>query len=152
MSRLSCDVVDILEVVGESWRSLPCIDAVSSVRVAVKDEHELVLAGVARLLSQFPHRMQLIGWDEVGAAQVVLYGVQEEVRSHDALLHSLLRSSTATILVFGWRPDAPQVLLALACGVTASCPRNLPAAQLVERIEHLHGTRDPDVLLPAGGE
>ncbi len=120
-------------------------------RVAINDENELVLAGVTSLLHQFPDRVQLVAWDGSALADVVLYGVQEEARSHDPILHSLLRSTSATIVAFGWRQEAPQAQLALACGAHGFVSKQLTATELVERIAHLRGTRDPHVPLPAAG-
>lgn len=124
------------------------------VRVAVIDRHDLVIAGLTELLSRFPERVELVDSPDCSEADVILYGADDEVSTeHDAQLHDLLRSTSATVIAYGWKDDGRAALLASTCGAHGFAHKQLPADDLVARIEYLHHTRsDGDADPPSDGE
>ncbi|MGZ5398386.1 MAG: response regulator transcription factor [Nocardioides sp.] len=125
------------------------------VRVTVIDQHPLVVAGLAALLLRFPDRVEFVGSPDCSDVDVILYGVDDEtVVGHEPRLHALLRSSSATVIAYGWEQDGPPALLAAGCGVFGFVHKQLPAEQLVDRIELLHHALgiDPRPDLPGDGE
>lgn len=125
-----------------------CVEAsapavtVPPIRVAVIDQHPLVVAGVSTLLVSHPDRIELVDPRDGTEVDVVLYGVDDEtVIGHDARLHALLRDSSAAVLAYGWQQECPPALLAEACGTHGFVHKQLTADQLVAVIEQVHRTR-----------
>ncbi len=78
----------------------------------------------------------------------MLYGVREHHAGHDVELHSLLRSSDATVIVLGWGADGPQLDWALACGAHGRLSKTLGGSELVAGLERINRDRDRARRLP----
>ena len=121
------------------------------VHAAVLDDHEIDSAGVAAVLGRFEARIRLVDL-ATPSPEVILYGVREHGRAHDAELHALLRSQEATVIVLGWGPDAPEVRWALSCGAHGHLSKTLTGEEIVAGVEQIHRSRDLERVLPADGE
>ncbi len=122
------------------------------VRIAVVDDHEIDVAGVSAVLGRFGDRVAVVAADDPDV-DVVLYGARELEGGHDTVLHALLRTSAATVIVLGWDLDGPQVLWAVACGAHGQLSKRLAGADLVRGIEQInHDRRDRERSLPHDGE
>ncbi len=122
------------------------------VRIGVVDDHEIDHAGVCAVLGRFADRVTVVEADDPDV-DVVLYGARELEAGHDAALHSLLRTSPATVIVLGWDLDAPQVTWAVACGAHGRLSKRLCGAELVRGIEQINHDRDDRARsLPHDGE
>ncbi|GAA1476278.1 response regulator transcription factor [Nocardioides aestuarii] len=122
------------------------------VRIAVIDDHEIDVAGVSSVLGRFSDRVVVVAADDPDL-DVVLYGARELEAGHDTVLHSLLRTSPATVIVLGWDPDGPQVSWAIACGAHGRLSKRLAGADLVRGLEQINHDRDDrERSLPHDGE
>ena len=122
------------------------------VRIAVVDDHEIDVAGISAVLGRFGDRVSLVPVDDPDV-DVVLYGARELASGHDVALHSLLRTSPATVIVLGWDLDAPQVVWAVACGAHGQLSKTLAGHDLVTGLERINHDRDDrERSLPHDGE
>lgn len=120
------------------------------IRTTVVDHHEIDIAGVTAVLDRFGDRVSLVAPD-ADEVDVVLYGARERHAAHDPALHTLLRTTPATVIVLGWRADSPQVEWALACGVHGELSKTMAGAELVAGLERINRARDRSVAIPADG-
>lgn len=118
------------------------------------DDHEIDIAGVSAVLGRFADRVHLLPPSPHAPedVDVVLYGVRELYAGHDAALHTLLRTTPATVIVLGWGTDAPQVAWANACGAHGHLSKTMSGADLVTGLVRIHRTRDRARELPHDGE
>lgn len=119
----------------------------SRVRTTVVDEHEIDVAGVSAVLGRFADRVTLVEPDAADI-DVVLYGARELHADHDTVLHGLLRSTPATVIVLGWGAEAPQLDWALACGAHGHLSKTSGGYELVAGLELINRTRDRARELP----
>lgn len=115
------------------------------------DDHDIDVAGVSAVLGRYRDRIVLVESSALDA-DVVLYGARELHGGHDGVLHALLRSTPATVIVLGWGPESPQVAWALSCGAHGHLPKTMLADELVAGLEMIHLTRDRSVELPQDTE
>ncbi len=120
-------------------------------RTIVLDDHEIDVAGVCAVLGRYDDRIQVVDHADPDV-DVVLYGAREQHEGHDAVLHALLRSSSATVVVLGWGPDSPQVGWALSCGAHGQLSKTMSGDELVSGLERIHHRRDERGDLPADTE
>ena len=120
-------------------------------RTTVVDDHEIDTAGVSSVLGRFSDRITLVDADAPDV-DVILYGAREQYPGHDSALHSLLRSSSATVVVLGWDTETPHVAWALACGAHGHLSKTMVGPDLVAGLEQIHLDRDRDRELPSDGE
>jgi NarL family two-component system response regulator LiaR len=107
-------------------------------RVAIIDQHEIVVAGAAHLLARHPDRVEVVTMTGRDTVDVVLYGIDEGQRSHDLCLHRLRRDASATVVAFGWQRDSLPASLALGCGAHGFISKQLSSVELVEQLEQVH--------------
>lgn len=124
------------------------------VRTAIVDSHELVVAGLTRLLEESPtnsyHVVPLTGGDV--DPDVVLYSVDRDGESHhDPQLHALLRGTTSTVIATYWDEASPAVGSALACGVHGALSKRVTADDFLKGIDSIVLGRDPGRPPPPDG-
>ncbi len=123
-----------------------------ALRTAVVDHHEIDVAGLTVVLGRFGDRIRLVAPDDP-TAEVLLYGARELEPAHDARLHALLRSSSATVIVLGWGADTPQVAWAMSCGAHGQLSKTLGGEELVAGVERINrGRQQRRRELPHDGE
>jgi NarL family two-component system response regulator LiaR len=124
----------------------------SPVRVAIVNDYELVLAGLAALLLPYGDRVEL---DEAGIGvstavtadvDVVLVDTFGWGPDRDADLRHLIQSSQAHVVVFTWVRDASVIDTLLALGAAGYLSKALDADELVDALE---AVRDGAVVVSA---
>lgn len=120
-------------------------------RTIVLDDHEIDVAGVCAVLGRYGDRIRVVDHSDPDV-DVVLYGARERHEGHDAVLHALLRSSPATVVVFGWGPDSPHAAWALTCGAHGQLSKTMSGDELVSGLERIHQMRNDRGELPADTE
>jgi two-component system, NarL family, response regulator LiaR len=119
----------------------------SRVRTTVVDHHDIDVAGVTAVLGRFSDRVSLVPPD-ADDVDVVLYGVRQRHAGHDPALHTLLRRSSATVIVLDWAAEPPSLDWALACGAHGRLSKTMPGSELVAGLERIDLTRDRGRQLP----
>ena len=112
------------------------------VRIAVVNDYEIVVAGVAMLLSQFPERVNVVELDAgepvISDVDVVLYDTFGQVQGDSFDLDGLVKDGTAKIAVFSWNLQEELVERAMARGASGYLSKGLNAEEIVECLEAIH--------------
>jgi NarL family two-component system response regulator LiaR len=112
------------------------------VRIAVVNDYEIVVAGVAALLTSFPERIEVV---ELGAnaqvvsdVDVVLYDTFGQVQGDGIDLEDLVHGSGAKVVIFSWNLQPGLVDAAIARGARGYLSKALNGEDLVKGIEQVH--------------
>jgi DNA-binding NarL/FixJ family response regulator len=123
------------------------------VRVAVVNDYEIVVAGIASMLAPYADRVAVIELDTnlpvVSDVDVVLYDTFGQVQGDGIDLEDLVRGSSARVAIFSWNTDPDLVRRALDRGAAAYLSKELDGAGIVEAIERVHAGEQ---VVPAGAE
>ena len=112
------------------------------VRIAIANDYEIVVAGVASLLSRFGDRVRVVelsaNMQVASDVDVVLYDTFGQVQGDGFDLEDLLRGSGAKVAVFSWNVQPELVERALARGVRGYLSKALTAEEIVAGLEAIH--------------
>lgn len=114
------------------------------VRIAVVNDYEIVVAGVATLLKPFPARVEVVelaaNAQVVSDVDVVLYDTFGQVQGDGIDLEDLVHGSGAKVVIFSWNLQPGLVDAAIARGARGYLSKALSAEDLVKGIEAVaHG-------------
>lgn len=115
-------------------------------RLAVIDDFEVVVAGVARLMEPHADRVQIVELDvntpvsvPVDIALIDTFGQGE---AHTTEMDDVLHNPLATrVVIYTWRVDDRLVDMARARGFDGYLSKQLGAAELVGALERIHSGR-----------
>lgn len=130
----------------------------SVIRVAVVDDYEIVVAGVAAVLSPFRDEVAVVELDSnlpvVSEVDVVLYDSFGQVQGPDIDLEELTASGTAKVVVFSWNTSADVVRRSLAAGVAGYVSKGVSGEGLVDALRRVHAGEKvtPEGLEQAEGD
>ncbi len=114
------------------------------VRVAVLNDYELVVRGVASMLEPFADRVAVVELDVRSpvseGVDVVLYDTFGQVQG-DSVDVTALVPSGAKLVVYSWNADDAMVAAATKAGVHGYVRKGATAEELVEVIEEVHHGR-----------
>jgi DNA-binding NarL/FixJ family response regulator len=112
------------------------------VRIAIANDYEIVVAGVASLLSRFGDRVRVVelsaNMQVASDVDVVLYDTFGQVQGDGFDLDDLLHGSGAKVAVFSWNVQPELVERALARGVRGYISKALTAEEIVASLEAIH--------------
>ena len=122
------------------------------VRVALVNDYELVVVGVAALLEPFRDRVEVVELDSnlpvLRDVDVILYDTFGQVQGRGVDVEALVDGGSAKVVVYSWNLQGELVQDSLEAGVAGYLSKGLEAAELVDAIERIHaGER----VLPIGG-
>lgn len=125
-------------------------------RVAVVNDYEIVVAGIAAVLAPYAERVQVVetaaGVPVVSDVDVVLCDTYAQGLPGGVPVEHLAQGS-AHVVVFSWNVDRSMVASSLAAGASGFVSKGATAAELVEAIERVHAGElvVPEDLLVAEG-
>ena len=112
------------------------------VRIAIANDYEIVVAGVAAVLSRFGDRVQVVELNAntqvASEVDVVLYDTFGQVQGDGFDLEDLLHGSGAKVAVFSWNVQPELVERALARGVRGYLSKSMTAEEIVAGLEAIH--------------
>lgn len=112
------------------------------IRVAIVNDYELVVAGIAAVLAPFDDRIEVVELDSrqpvVSDVDVVLYDSYGQVQGSELDPKSFMAGSLARLAVFSWNDDRDLVEASLQAGAAAYLSKAVTAEQLVDAIERVH--------------
>lgn len=118
------------------------VDASRPLRIAVVNDYELVVLGVASALSAYADRVEVVELDSqvplLSSVDVLLYDTFGQVQGDVMDLPELGAESSNRVVVFSWNTDPALVDRALRNGADGYLSKALNAGELVERIERVH--------------
>lgn len=120
------------------------------VRVAVVNDYELVVVGVAALLEPFSDRVAVLELDSglpvMTEVDVVLYDTFGQPQG-DGLDLDVLREGGAKVAIFSWNLQPELVNRSIELGASAYLTKGLDGEALVQAIEDVHDGR---LVVPSG--
>ena len=112
------------------------------VRIAIVNDYEIVVAGVAAMLQPFSDRIDIVeldaGQQVTSEVDVVLYDTFGQVQGDGIDLDDLVQGSGAKVCVFSWNLQEGLVERALQRGARGYLSKALTAKEIVEAIERVH--------------
>jgi NarL family two-component system response regulator LiaR len=112
------------------------------VRIAIVNDYEIVVAGVAAMLEPYSDRIDIIELDAnhqvTSDVDVVLYDTFGQVQGDGVDLEDLIRDGDAKVCVFSWNLQQGLVDRAIQRGARGYFSKALTAEEIVEAIERVH--------------
>jgi len=112
------------------------------VTMAIVNDYELVVVGVAALLAPFQDRVKVVELDSrlavASDVDVVLYDTFGQVQGPAVDLDSLVGSSRAKVMIFSWNVHPELVEASINHGAAGYVSKGLSAEELVTAIEDVH--------------
>lgn len=114
-----------------------------AIRVALVDDYEVVVRGVAEMLRSYQNRIRVVELDlnkQVGDyVDIALYDTFAATRGDHAEIRDLAANPlVGVVAVYSWDLDPAHVDAALANGVGGYISKGLPASRLVASLEAIH--------------
>ena len=114
----------------------------SPVRLAIVNDYEIVVAGIAAVLEPFSERVEVVELDSgvpvVGDVDVVLYDSFGQVQGGDVDVARLMAGGKGRLVIFSWNTDADLVEASLGRGASGYIAKGISAKELVDSIEAVH--------------
>ncbi len=111
-------------------------------RVAIVNDYELVVVGVAALLEPFRDRVRVVELDAnlpvLRDVDVILYDTFGQVQGEGIDVDSLVDGGDAKVVVYSWNLQHQLVEDSFRAGASAYLSKGLEASELVAAIERVH--------------
>lgn len=112
------------------------------ITVAVVNDYEMVVAGVAAMLAQHPDRVRVMELDSglpvVSDVDVILYDTFGQVQGHAVDLEDLVHGTGARVVIFSWNLQPDLVEQAIRRGASGYLSKEADSEQMVAAIEAVH--------------
>ena len=121
------------------------------IRVAIVNDYEIVVAGVAAMLAPHHERVCVVELDSgvpvVSDVDVILYDTFSQIQGDGVDLEDLVRDSDARVVIFSWTLQEAVVRKAIDRGACGYLSKGLSAEEIVSAIEAVH---DGETVAPRG--
>ena len=121
-------------------------------RVAVVNDYELVVVGVAALLQPFRDRVEVVELDSnlpvLRDVDVILYDTFGQVQGKGVDVEKLVDGGDAKVVIYSWNLHAELVKDSIEAGASGYLSKGLEAEELVEALEQVHAGKR---VIPTGG-
>lgn len=121
------------------------MDPLRPIRVALVNDYEIVVAGVAALLAPHHDRVQVVEMvvgapPAHGAVDVVLYDTFGQAQADHVVVEDLIPpGSTAKVVIYSWNLQETLLDRARSAGVAGYVSKSATAEELVATLERVHG-------------
>ena len=116
-------------------------DSTGPLRVAIVNDYEIVVAGVAAALEPFSTRVKVVELDSqmpvLSRVDIILYDTFGQVQGDGVDLEDLLGDSHAKVVIFSWNTQPELVERAMGKGASGYLAKELPAADMVSLLERI---------------
>jgi DNA-binding NarL/FixJ family response regulator len=121
------------------------------IRIALVNDYEVVVAGVARLLDRYEERVVVaeldLTEDVLEDVDIALYdNFAQAEADHDDIEALVASPHTRRVVVYTWNFDDALLKAALSKGTDGYLSKTLPAGELVDALERIH---DGEVVVSA---
>ena len=107
--------------------------------VAIVNDYEIVIAGVAAALAPFTERVQVVELDSqlpvISDVDLILYDTFGQVQGDGVDLETLVNGGRAKVVIFSWNVDAELVDRTLARGASGYLSKELTAEAMIAGLE-----------------
>ena len=121
------------------------------VRVAVVNDYELVVVGLAALLQPYCDRVEVVEVDSglpvLRDVDVILYDTFGQVQGKGVDVDALVDGSDAKVVIYSWNLHRELVRESLEAGASGYLSKALDAEELVRGIERVHAGQS---VVPSG--
>lgn len=125
----------------------------SPIRVAVVNDYEMVVAGVAAMLEQHPERVRVVEIDSglpvISDVDIILYDTFGQIQGDGVDLEDLVHGSGALVVIFSWNIQPDLVERAIERGASGYLSKELDAEQMISALEAVHAGQ---IVTPANHE
>ena len=127
------------------------------VRVAIVNDYELVVAGLAGALAPFHDKVRVVETDSqrpvVSDVDIVLYDTFGQVQGDGVQVDELVRDNVAKVVIFSWNVHPELVERAIQRGAAAYLSKALTADQLADALVDIAAGKEirPDHEEPIEG-
>lgn len=125
----------------------------SAIRVAIVNDYEIVVAGVASMLADFEDRVQVVELDSglpvTSDVDVILYDTFGQVQGDGVDLEDLVQGTEVKVVIFSWNLQPDLVERAIARGASGYLSKGMSAEEVVAAVEAVHAGR---IVTPAAEE
>lgn len=112
------------------------------IRVAVVNDYEIVVAGIAAMLAPHHDRVNVVELDSglpvLSDVDVILYDTFSQIQGDGVDLEDLVHGSDARVVIFSWNLQEAVVRKAIARGASGYLSKGLPAQEIVAALEAVH--------------
>lgn len=112
------------------------------IRVAIVNDYEIVVAGVAAMLAPHHDRVNVVELDSglpvLSDVDVILYDTFSQIQGDGVDLEDLVRDSDARVVIFSWTLQESVVRRAIDRGASGYLSKGLSADEIVAAIEAVH--------------
>ena len=119
------------------------------IRVAIVNDYELVVAGVASMLAPHHDRVAVVELDSglpvISDVDVILYDTFGQVQGDGVDLVDLVHGSDARVVIFSWNLQPELVRRAISKGAAGYLSKGMDAEEVVEAVEAVHAGK---IVLP----
>ena len=116
------------------------------IRVALSNDYEIALLGLAAMLARYPEQVQIVDLTTrttlTHDPDVILFDTFGRLPEDDVKLRRVLEQNTAKVVVYGWSEDYPEES-ALRMGAAGYLRKSLGAGELVAAIAAIHHGERP---------
>lgn len=121
------------------------VDRRRPIRVALSNDYELALLGLAQMLARHPSQVQVVDLTTLPKmpheADIILYDTFGRLPDNDAKLRTIVEENTAKVVVYSWE-DYPEQA-ARRQGAAGYLHKGVNAEQLVAAIASIHDGDHP---------
>ena len=122
-------------------------------RVAIVNDYEIVVAGVAAMLAPHHERVAVVELDSglpvVSDVDVILYDTFGQVQGDGVDLEDLVQGSDARVVIFSWNTQPDLVERAIQKGAAGYLSKELSSQEVVEALE---AVREGKIVTPPVSE
>lgn len=112
------------------------------IRVAIVNDYEIVVAGVAAMLAPHHDRVVVVELDSgvpvLSDVDVILYDTFGQVQGDAVDLEDLVRGNSVPVAIFSWNLQEDLVERAISHGAAGYVSKGLSAGAVVDAIEAIH--------------
>jgi two-component system, NarL family, response regulator LiaR len=117
-------------------------DSARPVRIAINDDYELVVAGVARLLAPYAERVEVVELDSneptTSDVDIVLYDTFGQDQGKNIDIGSLSVAGRPKVVVFTWNLQRELIDGAISTGARGYLWKGMPVTDMVDALEAVH--------------
>lgn len=113
-----------------------------AIRIAIVNDYELVVAGVAAVLAPFASRIEVVELDTrmpvVSEVDIVLYDSFGQVQGDAVDMEDLVKDTGGRVVVFSWNTEPALVARTIQAGAAGYVSKAVGGEDLVNALERVH--------------
>jgi NarL family two-component system response regulator LiaR len=112
------------------------------ISIAINDDYEIVVAGVAALLAPYPDRVEVVELDSneptTSDVDIVLYDTFGQDQGSSIDIDGISVAGDPKVVIFSWNLQPELVEGALAAGAAGYLWKGMPASEIVDALQAVH--------------